>query len=492
MAEGHARMISRWAEERLEWVRRTRAGREWARLPLRTRQVLAGFGGASASLILVAAIVLAIHPAAAEPIHAGSTTFVAAASTSPGDGATGTSSPASGASASTAGTPSAVSATPSAPQEPAVLSSVDCVYQGYYTVSGNTLYAGCQTGVEAIDLNTGTVARTYDIASTRVQQRCEMACHVFGPDAIAVSAGALWVEWSDDVVQRYNLSSGKVTGQVPGAVMASDSKGHVWIGTYGNDPAWVTATGSLPAGSDFGENPSPLWGACGVLWQVMPDNQMWLQIMSGGETRTIAVPDGDTVVKIGAACWLVKNDNGWHLTRLGTECAGTLAVDYPNLPFDLGGGTWIIENEGMIQIDMGSGTTYGSLWTLPLGGGRFLEPPLYASGQIWADTGTQLERLGIPEDAISAPPTLPDFECAPPPSPPTPTPTPGWMTPAPADTPTPSPTEAPTPSPTPTPTASPAPTPTPTPTPKPTPTPAPTSKPTPAAPAPTPTPTPNS
>jgi outer membrane protein assembly factor BamB len=450
-------------------------------LPLLARQVLAGLGGGAFGLFLVVAFIASLHAVAQSVAPAPSPSVVAMASATPTASPTPTDSPTPTLEPTPSPTPTdtpvptaSPSPTPSpspgvtAPEHPLVLTRVSCLFLGPAASIGGRLYAACAGNqVLAIDLATGKVARTYQLTRS--------SSSVLRSPTLLEVKDALWVQWNDALIQRYDLSSGKLTGQVPGNRIVADSSGGIWIETQDGAVHSMTARSAMPpAPSGGGGIPSTYIG-CGSIWQVRDGSLYVSSLATGASQGTFPVASGTSVARIGPACWLVKGSAraGYELTNLSTQCAGSRTMSFSGLPFDLGGTTWMLKGGGMVQLSLATGRTYGSIWQLP-GGLSLDQNPVYAGGQVWTGSSTELVRLDIPLKPISGQGSMTPVVC---PSP-SPTPTPS---PTPSPTPTASPTPTPAASPTPTPTPSPTPTgATPTPKPTPTPTATPTATPTPA------------
>lgn len=471
---------------RLErWLRRAAEspiGRRWAALPIRLRQSLAGLAGGAFGLLVFVAFVLGLQAVAqtqlatAEPspiaIASPTETATSTATPSPSPTPTPTPTPTPAPTASPTPSPSPSASTSpgvSTPDDPTVLARVSCTFLGPAASTASKLYAACAGNkIVAVDLSTGKVSKTY--ALTRPSSGLARF-----PVVVEVK-DALWVYWNDALIQRYDLSSGKVTGQVSGNRIVPDPKGGIWIETQDGALHGMTARTGLPPAPSAGSVPPSTWIGCGEIWQVV-DGVVHVSDLSDGTIRgTFTYVAGSAILQAGPTCWqAVSSAGGWRLTNLSSQCVGSLTVRFPSRPFDLGNTTWVLESGGMVQISIAAGTTHGSIWKLP-GGVSVDQPPVYASGQVWTGSSTDLVRLDIPLKAISGQGYAPPIVCPTPSPTPTPTPTPSASpsaTPSPNSTATapPTPTPTPTPEPTPTPTAKPSPTPTSTPTPEPTPTP---------------------
>jgi hypothetical protein len=307
-----------------------------------------------------------------------------------------------------------------------------------------------------------------------------MACIRLYPAAIVVDGG-LWIEWTDNLIQRFNLATGKKTGEVDNSLLVGDVYGSIWV-QNGAGLTAVSPSGQLPPGAGTPYGGPEYQAACGALWLLGQDGagSGTLSIVdSAGRATPLAgsVSRGASVLDIGSSCWIEQADGrgGTSLTRISHTCVGNAVLDVTSgaYPFALGETYWVtVDGDvSLVPFDPVTLEGYGRGWLSPSGSpwGTVVE----ASGQVWADDGGKFERLDIPVSPIPGQATWPPVVCA-------------------APSPNPTPTATATPSPTPTATATPSSTPTATPSPTPTATPTPTSTPTPTAtgtPSPTSTPT---
>lgn len=436
--------------------------RSWVGLvPAQARQSLAALLGVALGFALIAGLVVGLRTFAHVALSTPTPSVLAALTEEPTAAESPTETAAATASAEATATdvptaapsptptpgptqPSGPTQGPAGPDHPAVLASVDCMFLGAAGTASGRLYAACADNrVVAINLTTGKVAKTYPVThpSTRVAASVTR---------LAVK-DVLWIGWSDGLIQRYDLSTGKVTGQVSGDRFLTDGAGNVWIETPDGAVHAVSARSGMPA-SGSGTPPSA-WICGGNIW-VWNSGTMTVTSTSGAARGSFAIGGGFTILDVGPACWYTAGSarSGYSLTNLTSGCLGSKTVKLASQPFDLGTTTWMLTSGGMVQVALPSGAKSSTVWKLP-GGLGLDQPPVYASGQIWTGSSTTLVRLDIPLRAMAGG-TLPATVC-PTPSP-TPVPTP---TPAPTEAPTAAPTDAATP--TPAPTATPVPTATP-------------------------------
>jgi hypothetical protein len=423
--ERYSRRTRAWVEDRIEWAATTRAGRKWAGLTPRSQRAIAAAGAAGLVLLMVGGLALGAmvgSPEARAP--ASSSPWIAEVATP----STASASPTQTASLSESARPSeAASASPSG-----VLASVDCVAVGPAATADGRLYVACGLGTEAsviaIDLATDKVVETYPI--TRPDPPCQQACIPLHATALIVDGG-LWIEWSDSEVQRVDLDSGEVTGEVSQARLVGDALGGIWVETASGLHG-VSPDGPMPetGGTKYGA-----WSgyevACGWIWIASaPGTYGYVsafdQFSDGFREVPATAGYGSRVLGIGSTCWLARDAPPYggevELTRFNGECLGSQTMTLDALPFELGDTAWIRTNGAVSRLDMTTGSVSGPALPMPSSFGP-QSTLVAASGQVWAADGDRFVRLAIVLDPTPGQATMPPFACASP----SPTATPAAM-----------------------------------------------------------------
>jgi hypothetical protein len=436
VVERRSEHVRDWVARKIEWVEATRAGRKWAELTPRSQRILVTAGAAGLALIMVAGLVLGVE----------SGSPATRTSESPGPRvAEATESQSGSASPVDSALPPAPSASENQTSygDPSILASVGCAANRATASAGGRLYVACGFGaaatVVAIDLATDVVARTYEIS--RPNPPCQGACRPLVPEALMVHGG-LWIEWSDSVVQRFDLNSGKVTSQVSDIHLVGDIWGSIWVETA-SDLTAVSPDGPLPQSNPASEvSWTDIRVACGSIWAVSGSTGAVSFFDTVTHGWRVAVVTGGyvyQVLELGSTCWIVRSSSGgkWQLTRFQGGCLGDQAITVDALPFQLGDNTWIQTQDGLYRIDLTSGVKYGPAWLLPTRGSY--DTVAWASGQVWAANGDQFARLAIPPNPAPNQATMAPLACAIPSPSPSPSPS---VTPTASATPSPSVTPA--------------------------------------------------
>ena len=432
--------------------------RLWSAVPVPARQSIGALLGATLGLALVVSFVFGLRTFARVALSMPSPSLVAAVSNeptptdtpSPTPTATPTDSPTATPTESPIPNPTPTAAPtqgPTSPDHPNVLARVACLFLGPAGSVSGRLYAACAGNqVVAVDLTSGKIAKTYALTHPTTR--------VAASTTRLLVKDALWIGWSDGLIQRYDLSTGKVTGQVSGDRLIGDPASGIFIETQDGAVHAMGARTGMPAGAAYGVAFPSVWIGCGSIWK-WTAGTLTVTSLGGAAQGSFALPTGFGIASSGSKCWYVTGTSakGYTLTNLTAGCLGGKTIRLAAVPFDLGATSWMLRSGGMAQVALPSGAVSSTTWKLP-GGLGLDQPPVYASGQVWTGSSTELVRLDIPLKAMAGG-SLPPTVC------PTPAPTPSPTT---APTPTPAAATAPPATPTPTPAATPAVTPAATPT----------------------------
>ncbi|HEX7491680.1 MAG TPA: hypothetical protein VF337_08270, partial [Candidatus Limnocylindrales bacterium] len=206
------------------------------------------------------------------------------------------------------------------PRSPAVLASVGCGAGPTATANGR-LYVACADGkVVAISLATDTVVKTYPIQRPwSPQPTCapEAGVCVGAPppsvDSVVVE-GALWVQWSDSDLQRFDLNSGKLTGDASDVNLVGVDSGSVWVQNSPTGVVAVSADGPIPqALSSMDSTWATTTIACGSMWQIQDsylnpvDTVARIDPHTGATLWEAPIPGSSyhplSVIDVGSTCW---------------------------------------------------------------------------------------------------------------------------------------------------------------------------------------------
>jgi len=385
----------------LQRVSASMAGRKWASLSTRSQRIVGAGGAAALVLTLVAGMAFVAGAVSPQGAIATASPQIAIASASPSP---------------VASPSSTASSAPTPPSDSAVIASVDCSADGPTATADGVLYVSCggmagKPTIIAIDLATDKVVKTYTLA--RQGPKCQTMCLPLGPYMIDV-LGGLWIEWTDSVIQRLDLTSGNTTSEVSDAILLGDASGSIWIQTDRGLVA-VSPNGSLPKSvGPFGAGQSQIQLACGSIWQgdvtglsaYDPATGLFRHVL-GTESTSLGVTIG-----LGSTCWMETHVLGKTiLTSMSGQCVGGAAVTVPQLPFQLGDATWILKDRALFQFDMTTGETYGLPHAIP-DGNPSTNIIVEAAGQVWTDDGDHFVRIALPLNPIPGQVPFPPLTCS--------------------------------------------------------------------------------